>query len=278
MKGASIVVRFWLEGDLASLVRPPASSRARARLEGAAPAAHGPRDEGVSTLRAEGRPIERALEPTASVKDAIERLGIPHTEVLGIEVNGRFVGFGRRLAAGDEVRVFSQSAVVPRGARLGPSYEGWEPRFVLDVHLGTLARRLRLLGFDSVYDRRLGDPELARLAHSEDRALLTRDRGLLERNEVERGHLVRSTVPRLQLQEGLTRFDLRARFAPFTRCIRCNAPIEPTESAAVADRLAPGVLRDFDELFRCSGCGQPYWRGSHYERLVALVESLRGAE
>lgn len=259
MKDGFIRVTFSLEDDLASLVRARGG-------RGVEAARRDPPDR-----------VERAIEPTASVKDAIERLGIPHTEVLAIAVNGAFVGFERGLAEGDHVRVFSQSSSVPREARLGPSYEGWEPRFVLDVHLGTLARRLRLLGFDAVYERHLGDPELSRIARAEDRALLTRDRGLLKRNEVERGHLVRSTAPKTQLEDVIARFDLRARFSPFSRCIRCNAPIEPTPKAAVADRLSPGVLRDFDEFLRCSGCGQPYWRGSHYERLVALVDGLRRA-
>ncbi|MBC7172434.1 MAG: MoaD/ThiS family protein [Polyangiaceae bacterium] len=250
MRDSDVEVRFVLEDDLPSLVRDGTGERC----------------------------FERMIERGASVKDAIERLGIPHTEVLAIAVNGVFVGFDRGVQAGDAVEVFSQSSArAPDPVRLGPSFAGWVPRFVLDVHLGTLARRLRLLGFDSVYQRDLDDPELARIASTEDRALLTRDRGLLKRNEVRRGHLVRSTVPASQLLEVIGRFSLVPRFAPFVRCIRCNGMIEPTSRGAVADRLAPGVLEDFEEFFACSRCGQPYWRGSHYDKLVALVDGLRGA-
>ncbi len=249
MRPAYVPLVLQLDDDLASLVRPPRHV------------------------------VEHAVEPTASVKDAIERLGIPHTEVLAIEVNGAPAGFEQGVRAGDVVRVTGHEGgrAVPEAWRLGPSFDGWEPRFVADVHLGTLARRLRLLGFDCVYDPRLHDPELARIASADDRAVLTRDRGLLKRNEVRRGRLVRSPSPRVQLEEVLVRFALRGRFRPFTRCIRCNAAIAAVPKHDVAHRLAPGVLRDFDAIFACTGCGQAYWRGSHYDKLRALVEELDAA-
>src|SRR5690606_12960827 len=132
VKEGFIRITFALEGDLPSLVRPVAVR------------------------------FERAIEPTASVKDAIERLGIPHTEVGAIELDGSFVGFDRGVTAGSLVRVWPTGAPgIPSEAQLGPPHDGWAPRFMLDVHLGTLARRLRLLGFDATYDRHLDDPALA---------------------------------------------------------------------------------------------------------------------
>jgi uncharacterized protein len=99
-------------------------------------------------------------------------------------------------------------------------------RFVLDVHLGRLAELLRLVGFDTPYANNLDDEDLAALAVSGPRWLLTRDRGLLMRRESTHGYLVRATDPRRQLAEVARRFALADVLAPFTRCARCNGLLE----------------------------------------------------
>ena len=144
------------------------------------------------------------------------------------------------------------------------------PRFVLEVHLGKLARLLRLLGFDTTWSRDAGDAHLAATAAREDRILLSRDRGLLKRREVEKGCLVRSQDPRLQLVEVAERYGLRDRLAPFSRCMACNAPLARVE--------VPPNRPDGSSRGRCTSCGRQYWRGSHWPALNAIVEDIRGGE
>jgi len=152
-----------------------------------------------------------------------------------------------------------------------------EPRFVLDVHLGRLARTLRLLGFDAVWRNDTTDDELAAISADDERTLLTRDRGLLKRAKVTHGHLVRETDRRRQVVEVLRQFDLFGAITPFGRCLRCNGVLEPVAKAEVEHRLPPRTRREYADFRTCPGCGRVYWKGSHYDRLAALVEDLRRA-
>jgi len=146
-----------------------------------------------------------------------------------------------------------------------------QPRFVLDVHLGRLAAYLRLLGFDTLYTPDCDDATLAALSRDERRTLLTRARGLLKRRQVTHGYCVRTTNPREQVREVLRRFDLYRLVAPFTRCIRCNGLLQPVPKQAIADRLPPHVRDNHQDFRICATCGQVYWRGSHYDRMQALI-------
>jgi uncharacterized protein with PIN domain len=164
--------------------------------------------------------------------------------------------------------------VVPED-RTGPPPQA-EPRFVLDGHLGRLARHLRMLGFDTWYRPDAGDAELAAVSHDEDRILLTRDRGLLRRGIVVRGRLVRSDRPSEQLREVVARYGLAASARPFTRCVRCGESLEAVAREEVLDRLEPLTKRYYDAFARCRGCGRIYWAGSHHARMSRIVESVVG--
>jgi uncharacterized protein len=211
-----------------------------------------------------------------SVKDAFEALGVPHTEVDLILANGEPVDFGYRLAAGDRISVYPVFEALDISAtnRLRP-----EPlrqvRFAADTHLGTLARYLRLLGFDTRYDNDCSDDVLAQLSVTEGRILLTRDRGLLKRRAVTHGHFIRQDDPRDQVVDVVRRLDLGDRFRPFTRCMACNGVLEAVDKAAIVDRLQPGIRRHHDEFHRCPDCDRVYWQGSHHAYLLALVEEVR---
>jgi uncharacterized protein with PIN domain len=245
--------------------------------------------------RRRGAVLVREFDESPGIVDVIQALGVPHTEVDLILAGGRAVDFGYRPADGDRVDVFgldragdgSADAAGDPGAdaTAGLIPEPPQPRrFVLDGHLGRLARYLRMLGFDSRYDRNARDAVLARLAADEDRILLTRDRGLLKRSIVRHGYLVRDDDPRRQLREVVARYGLASRATPFSRCVRCNGSIRPVEKAEVLERLAgePRTLRYFEEFGRCESCGAIYWPGSHYERMSRLLDEVlevhRGAQ
>ena len=148
-------------------------------------------------------------------------------------------------------------------------------RFVLDGHLGTLARYLRILGFDTLYRNDFDDAELAHISHDEKRVLLTRDVGLLKRSLVTRGLFLRATDPRHQLVEVVSRLDLYRAIRPFRRCARCNALVRPVARKSLEGRVKPAVLGRFRRFHQCSGCGQIYWPGSHYDRMLAMIDALR---
>ncbi|MBM3189036.1 MAG: twitching motility protein PilT [Chloroflexi bacterium] len=223
------------------------------------------------------RRFTRAFDLSPSIKDLIESLGVPHTEVDLILVDGQSVGFDYRVQNGDTISVYPVfesldiSPIVrvrPRPLRL--------TRFVLDVHLGRLATYLRMLGFDTLYRNDLQDEELAHLSRAEERILLTRDQGLLKRNLVTHGYWVRATRPMDQAIEVLRRFDLSGAVTPLCRCLCCNGLLEPVAKSDIAHRLEPGTLACYDAFAICRACDRVYWQGSHYQRMLRLIERLLG--
>ena len=214
------------------------------------------------------RPFAFALHRGETVKSLVESLGVPHTEVDLVLVGGQSVGFRHKLADGDRVSVYpvfesldilAVSRVRPRPLRV--------TRFVLDVHLGRLARLLRLAGFDTLYANDWDDERLSRISRREGRILLTRDRGLLMRAEVTHGYCVRSTAPPEQLREVLARFDLAGRLAPFSLCLLCNEKLDRLPRRRARARVPEKVARTYRRFRACPRCGRVYWRGSHWERM-----------
>src|SRR5262245_2056453 len=222
-----------------------------------------------------GKSFLHSFDGRVSIKDMIESLGVPHTEVDLILVDGASVDFSYLVQGGDHISVypvfesFDLSPVLrvrPRPLR--------QVRFVLDVHLGKLARYLRLMGFDSLYRNDFSDEQLTSLSSAESRILLTRDRGFLKRNVVTHGYCVRDTQPKRQLSEVLQRFDLFGSIHPFERCLRCNGPLEEIEKEKIQDRLLPGTRQHFEEFRICPICYQIYWRGSHRERMEQFIQQV----
>lgn len=219
--------------------------------------------------------ITYSFKGTPSVKDAIEAIGIPHVEVEWLLVNRAPTPFYTSLQAGDFVEVYPQTS--PPDGLLAPPVRdnSFTPhRFALDMHLGALARRLRLLGIDTHYQPVIADQELARIAHEEHRIVLTRDIPLLKQKIIEWGYWLRSQQPKEQLLEVIRRYRLAPYFAPFTRCLSCNGFIQPVDKNAVLHQLPPGTQEYFHAFYQCSQCGKVYWKGSHYERMEQFLEEL----
>jgi len=215
-----------------------------------------------------------ALRAPASVKDVIEALGVPHPEVDVITVNGEARDFTYRLRDGDHVCVYP----LFRSLDLeGLSRVGSDPprpvRFALDVHLRKLASLLRLAGFDAVL--LTDDAEVAEVSATEERVALTRDVGLLKRSIIRHGYWVRHTDPELQLVEVLDRFNLAGQMHPFVRCMECNTLLTAVDADAIAERLPAGTRECCTQFHLCPGCGRIYWQGSHYDRLLRLLERAR---
>jgi uncharacterized protein len=205
-------------------------------------------------------PVSVACDGVSSLVHVVESLGVPRTEVGGLTVNGSTEPPGYLPRGGDVVRVLA----VPRPQDPGSA------RFLLDVHLGALARRLRLIGVDAAYDNDAADDDLVRQANGERRVLLTQDRGLLCRRQLWAGAYVRGSHADDQLRDVLDRFG--PPLAPWTRCTACNGQLRPVAKPVIAPLLKPGTRRTYDEFAQCQACGRVYWRGAHARRLQAIVD------
>jgi uncharacterized protein with PIN domain len=223
------------------------------------------------------RAFELTVEGSPAVKDVIESLGVPHTEVDDIITNGASVDFAYRVHNGEAINVYPVGWPVEMSSDLHLQLPPpTEPRFILDVHLGRLAAYLRMLGFDSWYANQCDDDELAARAEREGRILLTRDVGLLKRGNVLHGHFVHATTPELQIHEVAHRYALGDKLRPFTLCLRCNGLLVPAARETVMSQLPPKVRDAHDEFQQCSACGHIYWKGTHFERMQRLIDRISG--
>jgi uncharacterized protein with PIN domain len=218
--------------------------------------------------------IERNLGEKTSVKDVIESCGVPHPEVDLILVNREPADFSYPIVKDADIDLYPVQSECLLFTEKRLQVLGIK-RFVADGHLGTLARNLRLLGFDVAYDREARDQQLLSVMERENRALLTRDRHLLMRSIVRHGYCPRSQNGDDQTIEVIRRFHLFDSIAPFTRCLRCNAPLQEVGKADIIEKLEPLTKIYYEEFRRCTGCGQVYWAGSHFSKLQRRLEKIR---
>ncbi len=215
----------------------------------------------------------------ASVKDVIESLGVPHTEVDLILVNGKSVGFDYLINDGDDISVYPvfESLDMTDVQQLRPKPLR-EPKFIADVHLGKLARYLRMMGFDVIYKNNYKDDEIVTLSLIETRAILTRDRGILKRSEVTHGYWLRSTKIKEQIIEVLKRFDLRNIIEEFSRCLDCNTMLKLISKSEIINELPPKVSKSQTEFSRCPACKKLYWKGTHHQKMLSFIQSVKDIE
>ncbi len=216
--------------------------------------------------------------PGQTVKDLIESENVPHTEVDLILVNSKSVNFSWQVMDGDRISVYPvfESLDIKNATklRLLPlrllSSNG--AKFILDVNLGKLARYLRIGGFDTLYSNSYKDKEIAEISARENRILLTRDRDLLKRSIIQRGHWIRSQNAVLQYQAVLERFDLSGSVSLYSRCPKCNGNLRQVDKKDILDRLAPKTAMYYDNFKVCDICGKIYWKGSHYYNFIKMTD------
>jgi uncharacterized protein len=216
-----------------------------------------------------GKPVEMRFQGPQSVKHLIESLGIPHTEIGPLAANGERIGLDYIVHDGDKIEVRPVAPAVD---------ETTEPRFVLDGHLGRLASHLRMLGLDCLYNNAYEDDELVRISVGQGRILLTRDRLLLMHKVITQGYLLRSLHSTEQLFEVVQRYGLVKWVRPFERCMNCNHSLEPVRKESVLEKLEPLTKKYYDDFKLCPACNQVYWKGSHYERMLELIEKVSQTE
>ncbi|MBN1332267.1 MAG: hypothetical protein JW971_00760 [Synergistales bacterium] len=209
------------------------------------------------------------------VKDVIESMGVPHTEIGAIMAEGEERDFGFLPREGMCIQVFPVTPPldITRPTCLRPEPFG-KVLFVADVNVGKLARLLRIAGFDTAYKNTWSDSTIASVASREERVVLTKDRNLLKRKVITYGRLIRSIRPWDQLEEVIDFFGLREQVFPFRRCPSCNVPLQRIPKTQILDRIEPLTRLFFDEFHLCPECERIYWPGSHYYKIIRKLEKL----
>lgn len=210
-----------------------------------------------------------------TIKDAIEALGVPHTEVDLILVNGKSVTFEYHIHNNDHISVYPvfETLDISDVTRLRP-----EPlrdtKFILDVHLGKLCKYLRMLGFDTFYRNNLDDDEIVEISKTEKRIILTRDIGILKTGAVTHGYWIRSKHSAEQLSEVINHFSLQKKIRPFYRCTLCNGFVNQVDKSDVEHFLKENTKRFYDNFYQCVTCKRVYWEGSHYENMCQFINKI----
>lgn len=215
------------------------------------------------------RAFRHPCSQDATAKHMIEALGVPHTEVGLVLVNGEPGALSHRLCDGDRISVYPHF----RADELAPAGDA-PVRFIADAHLGQLARQLRMLGFDVVFRNSYSDAEVARISREQGRVVLTRDRDLLIRKDVALGCYVHAIDGDEQLCEVMRRYRLAPHVHPFCRCLECNGLLHAVDKQAVEDRVPASSLMHYEKFFQCDSCGHVYWEGSHVERMRRRIAEL----
>ncbi len=219
--------------------------------------------KGVFIIRRDAHGTVLGFHPDrpAGLKDLVESVGIPHCEIgtIGGDLSSPdgLVGDGCRVTVAAAQPFFLRDA-----------------RFLCDGHLGRLARWLRLLGFDTLWDPAWREAEVARRGVNEGRTVLSRSLALLKRRELTRAMLVRPDDPREQVRQVAIRFGLAGRERSFSRCSVCNGEIEPVAKADVLPLIPPKTAAWLDDYYRCTGCGKLYWEGTHTGPLRAAFPNM----
>jgi uncharacterized protein with PIN domain len=220
-------------------------------------------------------PFILTLKEPVTVGEIAEILGVPLSEVDLVTVNGTPAGRSHRPLENDYIAIYpvfesfdvsSLQTIQKKPLRI--------TRFILDAHLGKLARYLRMLGFDSLYRNDYSDKEIIETARDQKRIILTRDKLLLRSPRVDHGYYVRSVEKHAQLIEIVKKFDLYSQFRSFTRCMTCNTELLPVGKKMIRDRIDPDIYKCFDEFYNCPSCEKFFWRGSHFERMERQIRDI----
>jgi len=221
------------------------------------------------------RSFSLSLKTPVTVAEVIELLGIPLSEVDLVMVNSQPVERSHRLYKNDYVSIYPIFETFDISSLKTTQKQPLRiTRFILDAHLGKLARYLRMLGFDTLYKNDYGDMEIIEIASEQKRIILSRDKQLLKSPGVNHGYYVRATEKHAQLIEVVEKFELYSQFKSFTRCMTCNAVLLSKSKEAIRNLIDPDIYRCFDEFFFCPVCHKVFWKGSHFEKMERLILSI----
>ncbi len=147
-------------------------------------------------------------------------------------------------------------------------------KFIVDCMLGKLAKWLKILGFDAVFFSKIEDDALLDIAQTENRILLTRDTGLIERTKKMNSLFIESENWRPQVEQVLDRFDLWKNVKPNSRCIECNVRIKDLPREKAKNLVTSFVFENADTFALCPECGRVFWRGTHLKDMETKIDDF----
>jgi uncharacterized protein len=217
--------------------------------------------------------FEYSFPGPITVKEVIESMKVPPAEVDLILVNGKPVDFDYHVNDSDYISVYPvfEQLDISTVSQLRKTPLRVS-KFILDAHLGKLAKYLRMFGFDTLYKNDYSDNTIREIARLDSRIILTRDKDLLNHKDVTHGYYVRATDPKVQLSEIIVKFDLYSQTNPFTRCLNCNQPLIYMEKSEIREEVDSDTWRIYNEFYKCPECDKIYWKGSHYEHMKEFIE------
>jgi len=225
-------------------------------------------------LRSDRRQVvfEYFYHGPVTIKEAIENQGIPHSSVDLVLVNGEPVDFSYHLADNDFISVYPVFELMDISTISKIRKDTLRNiRFIVDAHLGKLAKNLRIMGFDTLYRNNYKDDEIRLIARLQLRIILTRDKGLLMAKDVTRGYYVRSVNSKEQISEVVRKFDLYSKIDSLSRCLICNRKLAEVSTRVVPPDILDTLGKGFDVYFKCRHCRKIYWKGSHYKSMVEAI-------
>ena len=220
---------------------------------------------------------EVEFEGKRSVKDMIEALGVPHTEVDLILVNSESVNFSYIIKDADRISVYPvlESLNIENVTRLRPSPLR-KTRFVADINLGDIVKYMRALGLDVFFDPSLSPLEIIAISKNKNRIILTKSKNLLKYKDVSHGILIRPESTTKQIACIIEYLDIKDRIKSFTRCLLCNSPLENISKKEIEDRIPPRTKEFCDGYVYCRKCDKIYWKGTHYIKMKNMIHEILG--
>ncbi|MBU0999715.1 Mut7-C ubiquitin/RNAse domain-containing protein [Patescibacteria group bacterium] len=212
-----------------------------------------------------------------SIKDMVEALGVPHTEIDLILANGKSVDFSYILQDGDRISVYPvfESLNIANITRLR-EVPLRKTRFIADVNLDDIVKYMRLLGFDVYCESTLSDKEIIEISKGENRIILTKSKKLLKFREVSHGIFIRPGTTAEQVKRIIDHLNIKDQVRPFSRCLRCNSLIEPVSKNEIMDRIPPRTKTFCDEYSQCKSCDKVYWDGTHFINMKKVINHILG--
>ena len=223
--------------------------------------------------------FEYYFELNPSVKDAVEAIGVPHTEIDLIIANGKSVSFDYLISDNDYISVYPvfESLDISNIIHLREKPLR-ECKFIADSHLGKLARYLRIFGFDTIYEKKIGAEKIIEIALKEKRTILTRSVSLLKNKKITHGYFIRSENPVEQIKQVIRQSDLYKLINPFTICPVCNGQLIETQKNEIINIIPAQTALHHNQFKKCKSCQKIYWQGTHWNKINSLLhEILRNA-
>jgi len=219
--------------------------------------------------------FETTYRGKRSIKDMIEALGVPHTEVDLILVDGNSVDFDYILQDGDRVSVYpvfeALNITNVTHLRKTPLRRN---KFIADIDLGDIVKYMRALGFDTYYDVLFSSREIIDISKTENRIILTKSRKLLKFKEVSHGIFIHPGTTIEQTRRIIDYLDIKDDIKPFSRCLRCNSLLCAVRKEKIIDRIPPKTMELCDEYVHCQSCDKIYWKGTHFINMKRVLKQI----